>query len=72
MEPFAIGTPVEKTNSLREHVIQNGARGVVREAIGPALPESPAPGTFGYFVQFEKHEAPMFVSGTRLREISAV
>jgi hypothetical protein len=66
MEPFEVGTAVEKTNSLREHVIRDGTKGIVKSAVGPC-----APGGYGYFVQFEHHEAQVFVADTRLKLVTS-
>lgn len=68
--PLSPGTPVEKINSLRDHAIQNGARGRVVEALGPSTQESEWPGRFGYFVVWDAQpEVKLFCAGSRLRRI---
>jgi len=57
-----------KINSTALDTIRDGALGTVKEAIGPALPESGAPGTFGYFVEWQDlGGVPVFIAGSRIR-----
>jgi uncharacterized protein YllA (UPF0747 family) len=68
--PIARGALVEKVNAKPEDTHRNGARGRIQQQIGPATEESSAPGTWGYWVEFEKPLARVFVAGTRLKPIN--
>lgn len=71
--PLARGTRVEKINSLSTDTHRDGAKGTVLEEVGPATLESAAPGTWGYWVNFDAYGmhpvARVFVAGFRLRSI---
>jgi hypothetical protein len=66
--PLSKGTRVVKTNSQEGDTHRDGEFAQVVQAIGPALPESGAPGTYGYFVVWDSHPGiPVFIAGSRLR-----
>lgn len=72
--PFARGARVEKVAANSQDTHRIGARGTVHEQIGPATQESSAPGTWGYWIDFDplppaKDPARVFVAGSRLRVI---
>lgn len=69
--PFPRGALVEKISARSEDTHRVGARGRIADAVGPTLPESAAPGQYGYWVEFEKPVARVFVAGSRLRAVSA-
>jgi hypothetical protein len=66
-QPLPRGARVEKINSKPGDTHLDGALARVLEKVGPALPESGAPGTYGYFVEWDSHPGiPVFIAGTRL------
>jgi hypothetical protein len=69
--PLPRGARVEKINSKPEDTHHDGALARVLDPVGPALPESGAPGTYGYFVEWDSHPGiPCFIAGTRLRTVT--
>ncbi len=62
--PLAKGTRVE--------IIRNSKQGRIKEAVGPSLPESDAPGTYGYFVELDEFKgATSFFAGSSIRALGA-
>jgi hypothetical protein len=71
LTPLPKGTLVVKINSLPGDRHRDGAKGRVFDPVGPATPESEAPGTYGYWIDFDPYgihpESRVYVAGTRLR-----
>ncbi len=62
---LAIGTRVEKINSVTGDSHEDGAQAVIIEMLGP----TPS-GEYGYFVHWDDMPSlPVFIAGSRVRSI---